>query len=200
MHADRSALISQQVVNCDVTGRTLSNCALSIDQSSDSYESEGIIVRNGLVYMAQSYLYTVDGPGVQTCTVGNQNQFTGCTMYGTIGANNLFAGPPSIGYVTQMALTSDGSVLYVNAYDSQDIWSCSVLGTTLSGCTIQQSPGVDLTGMALTADESAIYVGDYGNGAIYLCPVNGLTVSTCNLVIDQTTYPDLGYPWGLTII
>jgi len=121
-------------------------------------------------------------------------------MYGTNGANNEFAGPPPIDYTSQMALSSDGSVLYVNSYNSNTLWSCSVSGYTLSNCNIQQTESFSLVGMALNAEETAMYVGDYANGAIYLCPVNGLTVGTCTVVVDSTTYPNLVYIWGLTII
>jgi len=188
-------------MNCDVTGRTLSNCAVSLDLSSANFEPEGIIVKNGVAYTAQSYdSYVPNGSGVQTCTVGAQNQFTGCTMYGTTGPNNLFAGPPAISYTSQIAMTSDGSVLYVNSRYSYTLWSCSVSGSNLSGCTIQQTETFEMTGIALNAAEDGLYVSDYTNGAIYLCPANGLTVGACTLLVDLTTYPDLSYPWGLTIV
>lgn len=178
-----------------------------MDGTVSQWTPSGFAVNNGISYITQTNPNYVNGPsggrGINVCTLDAQRQFVGCSLYGATGPNNVFpAADMHSPYV--VALSPDGSVLYITNDNSRNVWSCSVSGTTLSNCSIQQVIGISgsiVGGLALNAAGDILYVVQYQSiGEIYSCPVNGLTVSSCTSVVDQTATPVLGNPWGITIV
>lgn len=169
-----------------------------------TFGPEGIIIRNGISYVAQSSntfsAGGTNGAGIYTCTVDAQKQFTGCTSYGTSGTYAPFT-LATVNYPTQIALSPDGTVLYMATYHAH-LWSCSVSGTTISSCSVQIAGGPNdkMGGVALNAAGDLLYVAGYRPGIIVSCPVNGLTVSPCTTVADGSVLPIGTGDWGITIV
>ena len=155
---------------CSISGHNLTSC-FSVPTVTE-------LLTDVVVTPDKSTLYLLNA----------DNNLTMCSVSG----QNLNCGTPfrlskEFGGTISMALSPDGSTLYVTSYENSFVQVCQISGQTFqcgapTGTQLQQPLGI-----AISPNGSVAYIANFNGNSIYYCDISGQNL-TCGTPISNPTF------------